>query len=214
MNQIKNQMTSPKGGGPKGGAGGYAGVGGGGGGGDGGYSAAAEAEAGVGIGMNDDLAKMMGSSGDLTIAEQRRVAEAVFRRYDVDENGVLDEWECALMLIEVARMPPQPPHIVPVASYAPIHNPQLTTHTFPHPRLLIPSHHCPAAPAPQLGAMAKGAEDDQMKEVLALMQITKKGTGVRVTGDGTFECDLPAFQRWWIGSEVAQLRHLFGECVG
>jgi hypothetical protein len=62
--------------------------------------------------------------------------------------------------------------------------------------------------------MAKGAADDQMKEVLTLMQITKEGAGVRVAGDGTFECDLPAFQRWWIGSEVAELRHLFGGCQG
>ena len=92
VNNLKNQMTSPKGGDPQGGMDGRVVSNRG----DG-----AGAQTGAETGMNDDLAKMMGNSGGQSIAEQRRVAEAVFRRYDVDENGVLDEWECALMLIEV-----------------------------------------------------------------------------------------------------------------
>ena len=94
VNNLKKQMTSPKGGDPQGGVDGPVVS-------NGGDGAAAGTQTGAEVGMNDDLAKMMGNSGGQTIAEQRRVAEAVFRRYDVDENGVLDEWECALMLIEV-----------------------------------------------------------------------------------------------------------------
>ena len=80
--------------------------------------------------VNCDLLKLLTKSSDTTLIEQKRVAEAVFRRYDVDENGVLDEWECALLLIE-------------------------------------------------LGAMAKGVDDDQMKEVLGLMQITRGADSFR-----------------------------------
>ena len=57
--------------------------------------------------------------------------------------------------------------------------------------------------------MAKGANDEKVGEVLRLMEMSGAKSGGRLAGDGFFECDLASFQRWWVGSEVAQLRHLF-----